>query len=849
MLEVESSLLRRDNEMLKDVLNSLIARRLKAIFSDLFVLPNWRSFDFPLINYNRLIIPELEPTSVDLPAGTSLDSLTTGRNALTGRIAADPLAKDTSAVRGAMAGTGRSVSNQSLSASTALDQQPVPNAGAATSSTTAGESVISSFYPRRRSSSSTLIPDILSQKCFSLATQLTSQNIGAFQERLVRHCMALMVEGNRHWDIFTTVGGDPSANAAAQTVSPQQPTPQLQQEVSRDMWLSSHWETIRNRKEIHVQKKSVLVQGIKAEVYRGCFVVNKCNAEKTFQVLSNLEHNRHVEDTYAESVSLEKFDANRSIRKIKYITGRQQERFLYVAEIKQKIPMASGDGYLVVYRSVKPPVSIGSAGTLAETLFAAPSSSTALSAGTASTAAISPTVDNDEGSTTTPPSTVQRVSASSSPRNSVSSIAVSSNRPMSPKTFSRAAPASGIVAQTVVAELANAASNGGMTASASTKITTSATTKAKTALNPETSLQKSASPLGPSPRTPVLGGPSSPAAPSISAAASHDDANSPLIQATSSNAIPESIGFVHLLAYFVENVHHGNSSMVTILSQYGTQSLQRLDVNWNRCQRTKLFVEELANWTSMVEGNGSGSVSAGGSGTRAGTGRYHYPSQLEPSEMGIRRISGNSSSEKWKFYLSSNLRKAQQLLIRTGSHSQASSVATSRTGSVVVAASDAPPISVAPKEEPILPTTEEPSAGRSSTTSTLDDPLEEDAFANETMELAEAQVNNVGAPFHSTDSKSSESSSSAGVVVHEMSDLPSSAQRTAAFRRRAPATMTTVGRARSWSDGGLRRPIRFSKEGEEIVDHLDNHLDDDAVELNLEQDDTFQVVASMDERG
>jgi hypothetical protein len=54
-LEIESSLWRKDNEMLKDVLNNLIGRRLKNLFLDIFVLPNYR-FASSLFSYHIFML-------------------------------------------------------------------------------------------------------------------------------------------------------------------------------------------------------------------------------------------------------------------------------------------------------------------------------------------------------------------------------------------------------------------------------------------------------------------------------------------------------------------------------------------------------------------------------------------------------------------------------------------------------------------------------------------------------------------------------------------------------------------------------------------------------------------------
>lgn len=56
---IESSILRHENEVMKDLLNSFISKRINSVFMEMFVLPNYRAFPMPLINYNLQFIPEL----------------------------------------------------------------------------------------------------------------------------------------------------------------------------------------------------------------------------------------------------------------------------------------------------------------------------------------------------------------------------------------------------------------------------------------------------------------------------------------------------------------------------------------------------------------------------------------------------------------------------------------------------------------------------------------------------------------------------------------------------------------------------------------------------------------------
>lgn len=307
---VESSLWRRDNEMMRDVLNNLISKRLKHLFMDLLVLPNWRAFDLPLITYRRTVIPQLEEI-LDRKSGQP----------------------------GSRMSASRSESLKRIDLKSGLENSSALNVNTLKESSSAQNPLST----RRRLSPNTLeVNDVLTGICFPTDATVTSSNMEKYNDMLIKQFIKFAEEDN---PLHQSSNNDISGSETAGVGIPRNDSP-------ADKWLSTPWENVRNRKEIIVQRKAVSAQGNKADITRGMFKILKCGAEKTFQVLSNPEYLHHVDDMFIDSQVIEKYDDDRCIRSFTYRVARQVRNFNCI-EIKKKIERRGKECFIVVYRSIK----------------------------------------------------------------------------------------------------------------------------------------------------------------------------------------------------------------------------------------------------------------------------------------------------------------------------------------------------------------------------------------------------------------------------------------------------------------------------------------------------------------
>eukprot|EP00158_Paraphelidium_tribonemae_P005504 Partr_v1_DN27377_c0_g1_i1_m46674 len=190
-LFVESSLWRRDNEMLKDVLNSLIAKRLRSVFVETLVLPNFRSFAMPLISLRatdvemlRLLNPEIMSESslaMDLHAASVTQRNTKPtKNLRISTVNPSPYSPGLDPIDGGNPNTSISNAKRKMSISTSQD--------------------------------------CLSSKCFPVTSQVTAANVKEYAAMLTSQFLRL-------------------ANSVEAVEKSQQ-----------DAWTSTNWETVRSKK-------------------------------------------------------------------------------------------------------------------------------------------------------------------------------------------------------------------------------------------------------------------------------------------------------------------------------------------------------------------------------------------------------------------------------------------------------------------------------------------------------------------------------------------------------------------------------------------------------------------------
>jgi hypothetical protein len=267
-LLVESSLWRRDNEMFRDVLNSMISRKLISMFNDLMILPNFRSFDFPLLA-NAIMEAEND----------MYQHLVSGKS------------------------DERRKMSFSKNSFLHLERSAVENS-----------SSIVGLLTRRREHE---VIDIFQSKCPPVNTELSASSLDGVQSSLIRHFLRLALEDGSNGT------------------------------YRLDAWTSTAWETIKSKKHVAVQKKIVYFKDGSTTVFRGIFKVH-CGAHKTFQILRNFEHFRHIEDSYVDSESIAHFHETMGFRRLRYRLGKT-EKIFSILEVRSRLDQENQ--FIVVHRS------------------------------------------------------------------------------------------------------------------------------------------------------------------------------------------------------------------------------------------------------------------------------------------------------------------------------------------------------------------------------------------------------------------------------------------------------------------------------------------------------------------
>ncbi|KAI3635176.1 hypothetical protein MIR68_006742 [Amoeboaphelidium protococcarum] len=475
---VETSVVRRDYEfVMKDVLTKFMSRKLKQMMLQSFVLPQWRAFELPVVNYRPIIIPELEAllgfSNVDLlsQVQSDLQQMKSGRQnspssdnnskdlMVASTIYGDqegsssqlqqqqPLKSDsavsvtsdqnvnveTSSVNNNGSGGLSNIRNRRLPTLSSLslnlyrqqqqsqksnqnaqeiegedkDNSNVQSGSVRSSSfilgrkNVIGDSKLNFGNSRRRSS---LNNDILIDRCFPVTSVITWQNYERYAEQLVDQFVQLCLENNAYFTANVQLGDDADQSYADD---------QNHQHINN--WLSQYWSTQRNKRDVFMQRKSVqiplgttgansLIQSQqsqqtassastvwKSEAYRSSFILKQYNADLCFKVVENIEHLRHVEDSFVESKITQMFNnknqednANsqsqvnttgdvsvnynslpRSQRyncrlvALKFTTGRGEDiSQFYTMCVTKRVSIDGITGFVVVYRSCSPTSSV-----------------------------------------------------------------------------------------------------------------------------------------------------------------------------------------------------------------------------------------------------------------------------------------------------------------------------------------------------------------------------------------------------------------------------------------------------------------------------------------------------------
>ncbi|TPX48143.1 hypothetical protein SeLEV6574_g02194 [Synchytrium endobioticum] len=188
----------------------------------------------------------------------------------------------------------------------------------------------------RNWSNSTPNGDALAAKAFAHTTIIPDDvpGVKALEKGLLGSFLALAQEPDRPGSINSHGSG----NSALSTSTAEMPVEGSQSSLAPSSQLSDEWKTVRQFKnEIKIQKKRVIVNGKLCEISRGLIHI-ACDPDRVYSILSNPEHNRHVDESYTGSNVLRQFDQKRLVRQVSYNLNRTGIREYLVLEFKGHLP-------------------------------------------------------------------------------------------------------------------------------------------------------------------------------------------------------------------------------------------------------------------------------------------------------------------------------------------------------------------------------------------------------------------------------------------------------------------------------------------------------------------------------
>ncbi|KAJ3181382.1 hypothetical protein HDU85_003697 [Gaertneriomyces sp. JEL0708] len=311
---VDSPITVADNEMLRSMVNKLLASVVRKVFVELWVMPSWRTVFMPL----------MEPKPADIEA----------------RIQA---AKDAQE-KAKQAHSRAQTENKKKSRAATLWESRSP------------------LLRHGKNGGPLLLGDVLENSKFPTCTVLTPRSeevVKELESTLVDNFLKLATDRDEVEPTATpasTVSATPSSSTATAPYSPTPvtaaspsstiptrstspaPPSQSQSKASDKGPIQTTWRTLRNRSNIHLEKKRLLISDHVSEITRASLTI-QCDAERVYSVLSNPEHLRHVQESYGGSEEVARFDDSKSVRIVRYVISKLPKEFM-VFEVRRRL---SGD--------------------------------------------------------------------------------------------------------------------------------------------------------------------------------------------------------------------------------------------------------------------------------------------------------------------------------------------------------------------------------------------------------------------------------------------------------------------------------------------------------------------------
>ncbi|KAJ3412993.1 hypothetical protein HDV05_008644 [Chytridiales sp. JEL 0842] len=314
---VDSPLTVGDNEMVRGVVNRMLAGIIRRIFMDMWVLPSWRHFFLPLMSPS----PAEELARMDLAATTKPPPISRRKKVAE---KATSLWENRHPILKGQSGT-------------------ISRPGSAQSKTAvSGPS------------------DSLHTKTFATTAEITppfDSAIDTMESSLLSAFLSMARDKDESTNPPKSADDSAGVESEGQT--------EVMGAIFKPSLPLNTWKTIRNRNGVHILKRRQQVHGTQqtVDVNKSIIQIN-CDAERVFSILSHPEHNRHIEESYLVSTVMKQFDDARSVRHMIYNYGKNATKDYLVFEVARKIPSLPStvtdddkepvqhDQFVVVTRSV-----------------------------------------------------------------------------------------------------------------------------------------------------------------------------------------------------------------------------------------------------------------------------------------------------------------------------------------------------------------------------------------------------------------------------------------------------------------------------------------------------------------
>ncbi|KAI8621916.1 hypothetical protein BC830DRAFT_45973 [Chytriomyces sp. MP71] len=311
--KVDSQITVRESELLKGMVNSVLAEIIRRVFLEMWVLPSWRTFFLPLM------IPSLEEESARMDEVNNV-------------------AKQRQAAANAGKGVGSSIfqlktRKMAARASSLLANStvPPPQSNLKLLDCVTMSSVDSFVSTSALSASNT--PGNTFPINFVMDATTNSATLDTIEDAIVSSLLGLVRD---------------LASRKASVSGPGAPV-----ETSNGL-VETDWKMTKSRPGISVGKCKKTLDGVAmSDIYWAKLSVS-CNAETVFAMLSNPEHYRVMEDSFVDSTLLKQYGESRSVRQTKFHLGKLPHKDFTVFDVKKRLPQFSSGSttYIVAMRSI-----------------------------------------------------------------------------------------------------------------------------------------------------------------------------------------------------------------------------------------------------------------------------------------------------------------------------------------------------------------------------------------------------------------------------------------------------------------------------------------------------------------